>query len=337
MIRVSVLAVSESIGSAVLGAHDLLATAGIAWSAMVDHGPFKPLYKPAIVAPRRGSLTCFNGTVIHPHKTLGDVEATDVVYVPPLWLPPGETFAGRYRNLVRWIRRMYEQGAIVAAACTGTLILAESELLDGQAATTHWAYVDTLRRHYPRIDVRAERAVVESGADGRLVTAGAHASWYDLMLQLIRRHGGTEAAIRTAKVFLIQWHADGQAPYSVFRTNLDHADAVIRDCQAWLEKHLSHPNPVDAVEQHSGLRPRTFARRFKEATGFTPIDYVQRLRVEQAKSRLETSGEAVEQISWKVGYEDVAFFRRLFRRTTGLTPSAYRRRFRVPPTDRASN
>jgi transcriptional regulator GlxA family with amidase domain len=93
---------------------------------------------------------------------------------------------------------------------------------------------------------------------------------------------------------------------------------------------------VEAVEQHSGLPSRTFARRFKEATGLTPIAYVQRLRVERAKSQLESSGDAVERISWKVGYEDVAFFRRLFRRTTGLTPSAYRRRFRVPLTERAS-
>jgi transcriptional regulator GlxA family with amidase domain len=334
MKRVSILAIPESIASAALGAHDLLATAGIAWSAMVDHGPFKPLYKPAIASARRGSLTCFNGAVIHPHKTFGDIAATDVVYVPPLWLPPGETFAGRYRNLIRWIRRMHEQGAVVTAACTGTLLLAESGLLDDRAATTHWAYADTLRRHYPRVDVRAERAVVESG-DGRLITAGAHASWYDLMLQLIRRHGGIEAAQQTAKVFLIQWHSDGQTPYSVFNANLDHADGVVRECQEWLGKHYSHPNPVEAAEQHSGLPPRTFARRFKEATGLSPITYVQQLRMERAKSRLENSDEAVERVGWHVGYEDVAFFRRLFRRTTGLTPSAYRRRFRVPSAARA--
>jgi transcriptional regulator GlxA family with amidase domain len=336
MTQVSIVAIPESVASAVLGAHDLLGTAGIAWSAMVDHGPFKPLYKPAIVSARRGSLTCFNGTVIHPHRTLEQVASTGVVYVPPLWLPPGATFSGRYRNLVRWIRRMHEQGAAVTAACTGTLLLAESGLLDGQAATTHWAYVDTLQRNYPQVDVRADRAVVES-SDGRLITAGAHASWYDLMLQLIRRDGGTEAALQTAKVFLIQWHADGQVPYAVFRANLDHADAVVRDCQKWLGKHYSHPNPVEAAEQHSGLAARTFARRFKEATGLTPITYVQQLRVEQAKSRLESSGDPVERISWNVGYEDVAFFRRLFRRTTGLTPSAYRRRFRVPSTGRAPN
>jgi transcriptional regulator GlxA family with amidase domain len=155
-------------------------------------------------------------------------------------------------------------------------------------------------------------------------------TWHDLVLYLIARHVGATAAQTVARFFALQWHHDGLSPYMAFRGRTDHGDAQISDMQAWLATHFSVANPVDEVIKRCGVPQRTFKRRFKLATGHTPIDYVQRLRVEDAKRRLERTDAPVDEISWKVDYEDPAFFRRLFRRTTGLSPGSYRRKFRIP-------
>ena len=128
----------------------------------------------------------------------------------------------------------------------------------------------------------------------------------------------------------MQWHRDGQAAFHFFDPPMDHGDAAVAAAQRWLERNLEVANPVEQMAGHSGLTSRTFKRRFTTATGDTPIVYVQRLRIERAKRRLERSGDPIERISWAVGYEDPASFRRLFKRLTGLTPGEYRRRFSLP-------
>jgi transcriptional regulator GlxA family with amidase domain len=133
-----------------------------------------------------------------------------------------------------------------------------------------------------------------------------------------------------ARAFALQWHHDGLAPYIVFKGKIDHGDADIQRAQEWLSRHFSVASPVDEMIKQSTLAERTFKRRFTAATGLTPIDYVQRVRIEDAKRRLERTEASVDAISWQVGYEDPAFFRRLFKRLTGLAPGAYRRRFRIP-------
>ena len=147
---------------------------------------------------------------------------------------------------------------------------------------------------------------------------------------MIAQHAGPTAAQAVAKFFAFQWHADGLSPYIVFEPVTDHGDAAIDKAQSWLSRHFSVANPVEQAARISGIPERSFKRRFKSATGHAPIDYVQRLRVEEAKRRLERTRAPVDEISWKVGYEDPAFFRRLFKRITGVTAGAYRRKFRIP-------
>jgi transcriptional regulator GlxA family with amidase domain len=169
------------------------------------------------------------------------------------------------------------------------------------------------------------------------VSSGASTTWHDLVLYLIARYAGATDAQAVARLYALQWHQDGLAPYITFEGKSDHGDAEIAGAQRWLSTHFSVANAVEEMIKRSRLAERTFKRRFTAATGLAPIAYVQRLRVEDAKRRLEHTDASVDEISWRVGYEDAAFFRRLFRRTTGLTPSAYRRRFRVPSTGRAPN
>ena len=129
---------------------------------------------------------------------------------------------------------------------------------------------------------------------------------------------------------LLQWHSDGQAPYVPFAPPTDHGDAIVAQLQDWLRKHYAVARPVEELVRRSGLPERTVKRRFTNATGMPPINYVQNLRVEEAKRRLERTDTPIEEISYAVGYEDAASFRRLFRRITSVAPGEYRRKFRLP-------
>jgi transcriptional regulator GlxA family with amidase domain len=157
--------------------------------------------------------------------------------------------------------------------------------------------------------------------------AGGGTSWLDLALYLIARHAGADAAMRVAKLNLIDWHAVGQQPFARLARSRQVEDAVIARCQTWIADHYQVPAPVAAMVQLSGLAERSFKRRFQQATGMAPLEYVHTLRLEEAKQMLESGDAPIEAIAGEVGYEDAGFFGRLFKRHVDLTPAQYRRRF----------
>jgi transcriptional regulator GlxA family with amidase domain len=182
--------------------------------------------------------------------------------------------------------------------------------------------------------------LVATGEREQLIMAGASASWHDLVLYLVARHVGPTAAQAVAKFLLLQWHADGQGPYVPFDPPTGHGDAVVLAAQEWLRTSYAVAAPVAELVERSGLPERTFTRRFRRATGHSPIAYVQRVRVEEAKRRLERTSEPVEDIAYAVGYEDPASFRRVFKRIAGVAPGVYRRKLQLPavvrPGERAA-
>ncbi|SSC68021.1 unnamed protein product [Ciceribacter selenitireducens ATCC BAA-1503] len=225
---------------------------------------------------------------------------------------------------------MHRRGALLCSACSGVFLLAETGLFDGVDATVHFDYAKAFSVAFPEVRVHPEKVLVVAGERDDLITSGASMTWHDLALYLIGRHAGATAAQAVARFFALQWHQDGLAPYMVFAGRMDHGDQVISVAQDWLATHFSVVDPLGEMVRLTGLSERTFKRRFTTATGLAPLGYVQRLRVEDAKRRLERTEAPVDEISWQVGYEEPAFFRRLFKRLTGLTPGAYRRRFKVP-------
>jgi transcriptional regulator GlxA family with amidase domain len=166
-----------------------------------------------------------------------------------------------------------------------------------------------------------------AGEGDRIVTSGGVTSWQELALYVIALLGGAEHAIQAAKIHILSGHAEGQMPYAVVTHRVQHSDAVIADCQSWIAEAFARDNPVARMTERAGLNPRTFARRFRAATGCSPVEYVQALRIEEAKQLLEANSANVEEIGQTVGYEDPTFFRRLFKRRVGLTPAAYRKKF----------
>lgn len=328
-LHVSLVAIPDAVISTLTGIFDVLGAfrmlAGVDPS-IPDEAPFAI----EIVAAARGSVTLASGMPVEARRAVAEVGDTDIIIVPSILLNPGGWKRGRYPEIVSWTARMHARGTLLCSACSGIFLLAETGLFDGRDATVHWAYAEPFAKLFPQVALQPERTLLVSGEREELVTSGASMTWHDLVLYLIARHVGATAAQTVARHFALQWHHDGLAPYIVFQGRCSHGDAAVTDAQAWLATHFSVARPVEELVRRSGLAERTFKRRFTEATGFPPIEYVQRLRIEDAKRRLERTATAADEISWQVGYEDPAFFRRLFKRTTGMTPGAYRKRFQVP-------
>ncbi len=324
--RVALLAIPEVAASTLYGMYDVFASAGRDWPLLVQGRAGEPILAPSVVAADGArTMTVANGVQIVPDAGL-DQDPPDVVCVPEVALPPDAPLAGRYAVEIDWIKRCHASGALVASACSGALLLAECGLLHGEDATTHWAYCDALSR-YPGVRVHPHRALVVGGTGSRLIMAGGGTSWVDLALYLVARLVGVEEAMQIAKLFLIDWHDVGQLPFAALTVSRQSDDAVIARSQTWIARNYETSAPVAAMIAQSGLSERSFSRRFRQATGLAPMDYVHTLRLEEAKQLLEAGSDPVDAVAQAVGYEDAAFFGRLFRRRVGLTPARYRRRF----------
>jgi transcriptional regulator GlxA family with amidase domain len=322
-----IVAVPETAGSALYGMVDVLRAAGNVWQTLVRSEPLAAPFNVRIVATRARSFRCGNGVPVIPDVSIRDNPSADIVVLPELWLGPDEHLGGRHSDLLAWIRARYRAGSCIYSACSGALMLAETGLLDGREATSHWGYQDLFRRRYPQIRFRAAPSLCFADPSGRIITAGGTTSWHDLALHIIARHASPGEAIRIAKVYLLKWHDEGQLPYAPLVRAQPHSDAAVRSCEAWLGQHFRESGAVARVVRHLRIPERTLKRRFKLATGLTLIDYMQNLRIEEAKRLLESTDRAADEISADVGYEDPSFFRRLFRRRTGLAPRQYRTMF----------
>lgn len=327
--HVSLVALPDAVVSTLSGIFDVMNAFKVMGAHQASAGVRAPFYI-EIVGEAVGPLLLASGVPIHVQRAFAEIETTDIVIVPSVLLRPEGWEKGRYPGLVDWLHAMYDRGAVLCSACSGIFLLAETGLFDSKDATVHFDYARAFGRTYPEIRIHPERVLIISGLHEELVSSGASTTWHDLVLYLIARYAGATAAQEVARFFALQWHQDGLTPYIIFQGKRDHRDSDILSAQQWLDKHFSVAHPVEEMIKHSRLAERTFKRRFTNATGLSPIAYVQRLRIEDAKRRLERTDAAIDEISWQVGYEDPAFFRRLFKRITGLAPGAYRKRFRIP-------
>jgi transcriptional regulator GlxA family with amidase domain len=324
-VHVSILSIPEAVVSTLSGIFDVMNA-----FAMFPAEDRPPPFDVEIVGHRTGLLHLASGIPMMVQREIGAVEATDIVIVPSIVLAAHGWKKDRHPEIVAWLRAMHRRGALLCSACSGIFLLAETGLWDGADATVHYGYARAFGETHPKVRMHPERVLVISGRRDELVSSGASMTWHDLVLYLVARFAGATAAQTIAKNFALQWHQDGLAPYMVFDGRSDHGDAAVKAAQDWIAKHFSVTNPLEEMVRRAGLTERTFKRRFTAATGLSPIAYVQRIRIEDAKRRLERTTASVDEISWQVGYEEPGFFRRLFKRVTGLTPIAYRRRFKIP-------
>jgi transcriptional regulator GlxA family with amidase domain len=317
-----------------LGLYDVFNFVGIGWETNVAGTPAKSLFDVKIVAASREPFQCASGVPVTPQADLEEAGEPDVAIVPGLVTTVRAPPTYRDERELNWLSHQQARGALVASACTGALVLAQSEMLDGWEATTHWAWGDLFRVHYPKVKLRLEKHLCASGPNNQIVTSGGASAWQELALHLIMRFCGLEHAVRAARYWVIPVQEGFQSPYSAPSRAVSEDDRIVRDCQVWIANNYSETNPVSKMAQMSGLQRATFARRFRRATGYHPMEYVHVLRVEEAKEMLERSDHAIDEIGRNIGYEDSASFRRLFKRMTRLTPAEYRRRFGKPRFER---
>jgi transcriptional regulator GlxA family with amidase domain len=326
-IEVLIVAVEETAGSALYGMLDVLSSAGNIWQTLVRSEDEKQLFRVRIVSKDPGEFRCGNGIPVEPDCCIGDKPPAQIIILPELWLGPDEALHDRHKRLTEWIRDKYDDGATIYSACSGAIMLAETGLLDGCHATSHWGYQDLFRDSYPKVHFDPAPNLTYADPAGRIVTAGGTTSWHDLALHIISRHASPGEAMRIAKVYLLKWHTEGNLPYANLVRPVPHGDSIVRKCENWLQENFRNIEAIVQVTELAGIPERTLKRRFKAATGSTLIAYLQNLRVEEAKRLLEAGRMPVDEISEEAGYSDTSFFRRVFKRLTGLTPSHYRRLF----------
>jgi transcriptional regulator GlxA family with amidase domain len=325
LVDVALLVLPESAPGALMSLREVLGAAGTIWGAVTGTGGGTPVFRPRLVS-RDGC------PVRSPAGPLLDVEArlprtTDVVVVTDLYVDLAADPRGRWPDEEAYLRRVHRDGALVASICSGTALAAASGLLDGLEATSHWSMGPMFTAHFPAVIHRPERILCPAGPEHRIVTAGGASSWEELALYLVARYAGEEEARRVAKVFVLGDKSAGQLPFAAMARPRQHEDGAIAAAQRWLAHNYAAPAPVAAMAAEAGLAERTFSRRFRKATGYGPVEYVQALRLEEAKQMLETTREPVDAVAAAVGYADPVFFRRIFKRSVGVTPARYRQRF----------
>ncbi|MBI5063699.1 MAG: GlxA family transcriptional regulator [Desulfatitalea sp.] len=282
-----------------------------------------PLFSWDIVSLDGEAVRGYGGVPIQPHRSIHEEVTTDFILIPA-FLPPLDFIGKVSDEILAWIRCRHAENTLIGATCTGTFLLAETGLLNGKEATTNWAFARYFKKLYPNVKLKPERILC---VDGGLVCSGATTSFLDLCLYLIEKFGSEDLASRCAKSLLVEAGRRSQSPYFIFDPQKNHTDDKIKEAQAHMEGKFTKTFSLDDLASDLGISPRHFKRRFKNATGDSPLAYLQRLRIEAAKHKLETTLETVNEITWQVGYEDSNSFRRLFRNFTGLSPREYRERF----------
>jgi len=326
---ICILAMPESSGAVLYGLYEVLTTFSDAWFLLTGKDDFRAELDVKIVAQSKKPFTCVGGVPVMPHASYPDIKQTDVVIITDLAVSPDIDHSKRWIKTTAWLQSIHDAGGLLCSVCTGTILLATTGLLDNKVATTHWAFTDHFQQYFPDVILEPSRILIPESKNERFVTVGGMSSWEDLALYLMAKLYGEATAIQIAKLFVLGDRSEGQLVFSAMGKPKRHEDKVIEQCQEWASSHYDSPSPVKRMMTISGLTERTFKRRFKIATGYTPIDYVQTIRIEEAKQMLESTSDAIDIIAQQTGYEDPTSFRRLFKRKTGVTPGRYRQRVQV--------
>ncbi len=322
MQTVTILGFDYALSSAITGIVDILSMAGVTWNFW-QHQPTSPKFQLRLASVDGGPIRCLNKMRLDADIRFDQVGKDDILVVPTI---AGDIEPTLQRNpeLIQCLAENGSQGSLVVGNCTGVFLLAEAGLLDGKVATTHWAYVEQFKQRYPLVDLKPEQLITTAE---NVFCSGGGIAWLDMALYLTERFCGHEMAVRTSKSYVIDMGRTYQSSYSALRVRKMHRDEDILNVQNWLEENCQTEIRIDDLAQRFNMSPRTLARRFKAATGDTPLGYLQTLRLENAKKMLEETTDNISQITMAVGYEDVSSFTKLFRQKTGLTPKDYRNKF----------
>ncbi len=323
MPHITLLALRNCTGSGIYGAIDAFGIAN-RWHRQMHQGTDGrvPLFHWDIVSIDGRPVKGEGRITIMPHYSIHDVDSTDFILIPA-FLPPFKFIGNVPQELTDWIDRHHKKNALIGSTCTGSFLLAETGLIDGKTVTTNLKFSRYFQKLYPSVNLKPERILTE---DSGFLCSGATTSFWDLCVYLIEKFGFEELATICAKALLMEPRRS-QSPYFIFDYQKDHTDSIVKKAQCYMEKKFTETISLEALAADLGISPRHFVRRFKNATGDSPLFYLQRIRIEAAKQKLEKSTQSIDEITQQVGYEDPNSFRKLFKKNTGLSPREYRNRF----------
>lgn len=326
--KIQVLATDKCMSSGIFGLLDVFFAANYCVTQRYDKGSIAP-FDCQIVTINNKPVTAYNGIQVIPTEEISNSVLPDVVITSfsaeiVIDCCDHEVNIANKDDIFNWLRLCHNQGSIIASYCTGSFLLAAVGLLNGKSATTHWRSADLFRQTFPFVRLASDQLIVDNGD---VICAGGSISYIDLALHLIDKHLGRDITSDCAKLLVFDPVRQKQSPYVSFQSQKGHEDQAILNAQEWLERHFKKEIIIDELAEKVGLSSRTFKRRFKNATNENPLNYLQRIRVEHVKDKLEKTTENINNIIWSVGYEDISSFRQLFKRFTGLTPRDYRQKF----------
>ncbi|MES2560839.1 MAG: helix-turn-helix domain-containing protein [Bacteroidota bacterium] len=305
--------------SSIVGAYKIMSRANEYWKQKGN----KPVFHIQLAGVSK-TVEFYDGLfAVKPHTHISAIAKTDLIIVPSLNHNYQLTVAAN-PELIEWIEKQYKNGAEVASICTGAFLLASTGMLDGKSCSTHWAAADNFRTMFPNVQLQTDQLITDEKG---IYTNGGAYSFLNLMIYLVEKYYDRQTAIFCAKVFQIEMDRNTQSEFSIFVGQKNHNDEVILKAQSYIEKNLDKKIAVEDLSSRFSVGRRNFDRRFIKATGNTPIEYAQRVKVELAKRLLESSRKTINEVMYEVGYTDVKAFREVFKKYTGISPLEYKRKY----------
>jgi transcriptional regulator GlxA family with amidase domain len=323
-IKVTFLGLENSIGSFITGPMDLFYHSGRIWNA-INGLAEEPRFDVELVSLDGKPITCHNGIVVNPHRSVFEVKETDLIIISSSSFDIPWTLE-RYKDTIPFFQDQHSKGVPVASICIGAFLLAETGLLDDKRASTHWGFSNLFEEMYPDVKLERNDTVTD---DQNIFTSGGANSGLDLALYLVEKLCGHDTASNLARSFVIEPNRQYQSPFSRFMGRRKHNDDDILHIQKWIESNYNQPFSVTEFSDKLGMSSRNLTRRFSTATGITPVEYIQLTRMEASKIELEKGNHNIQEIALMVGYEDVSFFRKVFKKIVGVSPYQYRQMFKA--------
>jgi transcriptional regulator GlxA family with amidase domain len=305
--------------SSITGTFEILTRANEYWQKM-GNKPMMEIRIAGFVSELKLNAGFFS---VHP-VNIKEIKKTDLLIIPSLSYDY-ETVIKENAALITWIREQYKSGAEIASICTGAFLLAATGLLEGKTCSTHWNAATDFKRLFPNINLHIDKLItVQQG----IYTNGGAYSFLNLILFLVENYFDRQTAIFCSKVFQIDIERTSQSPFFIFRAQKNHGDELVGKAQTYIEENLSEKISFEELASKLAISRRNFDRRFIKATGNTPVEYLQRVKVEMAKSTLEKGRKSIFEVMNEVGYSDDKAFREVFRKITGLSPLDYRAKYK---------
>jgi transcriptional regulator GlxA family with amidase domain len=261
--------------------------------------------------------------MVKPHTHISTIKKTDLIIIPAI----GKNFSdclSANRELIQWTRDQHLRGAEVASICTGAFLLASTGLLKGRNCSTHWYAEEAFKKMFPNVKLQSGKLITDEKG---IYTNGGAFSFLNLLIYLVEKYYDRETAIFCAKIFQVDIDRNSQSAFTIFSTQKDHQDELVKKAQDLIEHNQDENLSIQKIADDLAISRRNFDRRFFNATGFTPAEYRQRVKVEFAKRAFESSRKQIHEVMFEVGYSDIKAFRETFRNITGLTPLEYRSKY----------